>query len=370
VKVGRNDPCPCGSGKKFKKCCGAGTDDGKFIPFPPRGAFAEDENGLPLTHMERLGTPNLATSVLKELQAAAHGWEFETQAELEAFVRAQTEEYGRRPLEDFLGISPDLMHRILSGRFGELGGFLSFGKGLAETDLESIPLLESAVILLRALVAGPLKGTEAGYLPRALVLDWWAKVGARREPNERLREIRKPNKEAAAWELLECRLQLEAAGLVVFDGSRFALTPEGRSLVESPDLDGLFQRLITTIGWKWDWNEIREGGRDFHPLCQRSFAFNLHLFDRLARDWVDDEAILRAYFRAFPALKDDFVQESRYGTMLRDLSITFGLTHWPRLLGLVEERGGVLEYDGKGELPPHEFRVTPLFGRLIKLRPE
>ena len=23
VKVGRNEPCPCGSGKKFKKCCGA-----------------------------------------------------------------------------------------------------------------------------------------------------------------------------------------------------------------------------------------------------------------------------------------------------------------------------------------------------------
>ena len=20
-KIGRNDPCPCGSGKKFKKCC-------------------------------------------------------------------------------------------------------------------------------------------------------------------------------------------------------------------------------------------------------------------------------------------------------------------------------------------------------------
>lgn len=22
-KVGRNEPCPCGSGRKFKKCCGA-----------------------------------------------------------------------------------------------------------------------------------------------------------------------------------------------------------------------------------------------------------------------------------------------------------------------------------------------------------
>jgi uncharacterized protein YecA (UPF0149 family) len=21
VKVGRNDPCPCGSGRKYKKCC-------------------------------------------------------------------------------------------------------------------------------------------------------------------------------------------------------------------------------------------------------------------------------------------------------------------------------------------------------------
>lgn len=23
TKIGRNDPCPCGSGQKFKKCCGA-----------------------------------------------------------------------------------------------------------------------------------------------------------------------------------------------------------------------------------------------------------------------------------------------------------------------------------------------------------
>lgn len=25
VKVGRNEPCPCGSGRKYKKCCGAGV---------------------------------------------------------------------------------------------------------------------------------------------------------------------------------------------------------------------------------------------------------------------------------------------------------------------------------------------------------
>ena len=27
TKIGRNDPCPCGSGKKYKKCCGANSSD-------------------------------------------------------------------------------------------------------------------------------------------------------------------------------------------------------------------------------------------------------------------------------------------------------------------------------------------------------
>jgi preprotein translocase subunit SecA len=28
-KVGRNDPCPCGSGKKYKKCCGVAAAAGR-----------------------------------------------------------------------------------------------------------------------------------------------------------------------------------------------------------------------------------------------------------------------------------------------------------------------------------------------------
>ena len=43
-KIGRNDPCPCGSGKKYKRCC-LGLD---IIPFPavtdyPQGSFTEAE---------------------------------------------------------------------------------------------------------------------------------------------------------------------------------------------------------------------------------------------------------------------------------------------------------------------------------------
>ena len=27
AKVGRNEPCPCGSGRKYMRCCGAGSSD-------------------------------------------------------------------------------------------------------------------------------------------------------------------------------------------------------------------------------------------------------------------------------------------------------------------------------------------------------
>ena len=29
AKIGRNDPCPCGSGAKYKKCCGVMETDGE-----------------------------------------------------------------------------------------------------------------------------------------------------------------------------------------------------------------------------------------------------------------------------------------------------------------------------------------------------
>ena len=38
-KVGRNDPCPCGSGKKYKRCCGPWAAGGAKLPWTPQ----EDE---------------------------------------------------------------------------------------------------------------------------------------------------------------------------------------------------------------------------------------------------------------------------------------------------------------------------------------
>jgi hypothetical protein len=51
-KVGRNDPCPCGSGRKFKKCHGAREGDEVIgvtankpkVPKPDRGSAVANLN--------------------------------------------------------------------------------------------------------------------------------------------------------------------------------------------------------------------------------------------------------------------------------------------------------------------------------------
>lgn len=48
AKVGRNDPCPCGSGKKYKKCCG------DVAPSPPRPAAEHDLDARLITAMMAL----------------------------------------------------------------------------------------------------------------------------------------------------------------------------------------------------------------------------------------------------------------------------------------------------------------------------
>ena len=41
MKPGRNDPCPCGSGKKFKHCCGRVTGEPARAPAPGALSAAE-----------------------------------------------------------------------------------------------------------------------------------------------------------------------------------------------------------------------------------------------------------------------------------------------------------------------------------------
>lgn len=83
-KAGRNEPCPCGSGKKYKKCCGAA---GNTVPFPIASAAAADtENAVyqlkitlkdikPPIWRRVLVPGNITFHKLHKIMQAAFGWQ-------------------------------------------------------------------------------------------------------------------------------------------------------------------------------------------------------------------------------------------------------------------------------------------------------
>ncbi len=74
VKVGRNDPCPCGSGKKYKKCCGREASQAAIL------APKDDElTGTPLDAYHGL-LPLLAITERKIIQFEKDGQEFKKAA--------------------------------------------------------------------------------------------------------------------------------------------------------------------------------------------------------------------------------------------------------------------------------------------------
>jgi hypothetical protein len=74
AQVGRNDPCPCGSGKKYKKCCQAKDEARGFSPSPIPGMtweeyLVEGAAKMSADEVQKLDWPDLVRVALDKLQA-------------------------------------------------------------------------------------------------------------------------------------------------------------------------------------------------------------------------------------------------------------------------------------------------------------
>jgi hypothetical protein len=74
-KVGRNEPCPCGSGKKFKKCCGSGAStEISLVPPPSTKKIRKDTGELGVNRDAGIRTnpkisPQIEEPTVEEWQA-------------------------------------------------------------------------------------------------------------------------------------------------------------------------------------------------------------------------------------------------------------------------------------------------------------
>jgi methionyl aminopeptidase len=90
-KVGRNDPCPCGSNKKYKRCHGKGTASGEELFLP--GPGLEIKTSEDIIGMKKAGV--LAASILHE--ACARVELGTTTAQINGWVHDLTLDAGAYP---------------------------------------------------------------------------------------------------------------------------------------------------------------------------------------------------------------------------------------------------------------------------------
>ena len=136
MKIGRNDPCPCGSGKKYKHCC--------FNAAKQQSVEINDE----LSHI-------LATNPSLTIE------------DLNVVAQHKMGDLNHRPIDDFCGLSPTLMSNWLYAPLNEL----DLINIQVPADLTSSPVMQYLSLIIDEAMeqGGSFKLTPKGNLPTKIV---------------------------------------------------------------------------------------------------------------------------------------------------------------------------------------------------------
>ena len=333
--IGRNDPCPCGSGKKFKHCC-----------------LGSKESST----SSSLG----AASISETLRKALEGQQFNTLEEAQAFVNQFAQQQNRRPLDEFHGLSPEQMHRILDFPFTS-PGLVRFPEVLDA--IPAAPILTLFELLANAIGEQGLKPTAKGNLPRNFCREaaqaYWGEQ--QYQENTRFGGI---NREEDFTDLHVTRLVAELAGLIRKYKGRFILSRDCRRLLAEDGMSAIYPRLFRTYVEEFNW-----AYRDRYPdlrFMQSAFLFTLYLLTRYGDTWRPQIFYEDAFLGAFPMLLDEVPPSQVFSPdeTVRSAYTWRSLVHFAGFLGLATVE------PVSNELLCREYRVKalPLLGQFVQFQ--
>jgi hypothetical protein len=302
--IGRNDPCPCGSGKKFKQCC--------------------------LGKEESTTSAHGAAAVSDELRQALGDRQFTSLNELQAFLDHHMQQRNRRPVDAFHGLSPEQMYRMLNLPFTspELVHFPEV-PGTAPT----APILTLFSLLAEAVGEQGLKPTAKGNLPRKFCRDAALVYWGEETYGERTR-FGGINREGDFPDLHITRLVAELAGLVRKYKGRLIISRDCRKLLAGNGLAAIYPKLFRTYVEQFNW-----AYRDRYPelrFIQSAFLFTLYLLTQYGDTWRPHVFYEDCFLNAFPAVLDEVPQNPAFTPEeeVRNCYTWRTLVHFAGFLGL------------------------------------
>jgi hypothetical protein len=335
MNIGRNEPCPCGSGKKYKNCC----------PGQPAGTTGTDE----------------VRDALADLKNDLQGREFASLEEVQVAADAHLRRRNSVQLAEFHGLSPEQMHRFLCFPF-ESPTLARFNVDIPQSS--NAPVLALFSLLADAIGDTGLKATAKGNLPQSFCREAAHTFWGEEKYAERLRfgSIRT---ETDFFDMHCMRLLAGLAGLIRKVKGSFLLTAKCRKKVAARGVEAVYPDLFVASVKKFNW-AYHDGFQEIFFL-QRSFLFSLFLLSRYGGTSRPQSFYEDNFLAAFPRLLDE-IQDVSYQTVeetARKAYFYRVFDHFAAFFGLVglqavtEERSSKTYTITKLPLLDHFISFTP-----------
>ena len=322
MKIGPNEPCPCGSGKKYKHCCvGVGWQAGSALA----GSMAQT---LAMN-------PNLSSD------------------ELNAVLKQRVDERNHRPVADFCGLSPEQLSNWLYQPIRELRGLS------VETpeDVTSSPVMRYLALMLdeASLQGGSFKLTPKGNLPTSVVKQassYWPEFAISKYPrNISISEFAGANEDKFNA-LHYSRILADLAGILYIRSGRLHVKKPVLKQYQAHGVAALYLPMLEAALTQSNWGYFDGYGDDI-DLCTFWVFMLWRLQEHRSLDRLTEEVTT-----AFPALLEQLPATS-YSTPLHQLQAVIECRFVERFL----------EYWGFVIVDPMRWVEQKPVSRLAELQP-
>jgi hypothetical protein len=361
--TGRNDPCPCGSGKKYKHCCLNKQDN--VFPFPGRQVpddaleqyriFAENwdpADGPVPSFMEFQGSPNLATKSIHDLNQKIGDRVFQSKKELQDFMNQHMLSSNSAPQKDFLGLSSSQMFSVLHKKFSDNSALIELNERVSHDLLAGAPVLKQCRFLLQLLSESEkgIKATQLGNFPRKLTQEFYDTFI---KEHDIFKDI--PMKEDDVPELQELRFFLTDSGLMKKQHGRLSLTQKGKKLLHDDNPFEQYKSLFQFFGVTFNWL-YRTRYPDPFGFIQNSLIFCLYIIKHKAGGLIAGDKLADVYKNAFPEFVKDMSSIESFDIVSSGFCYLF-LDKFAWHFGLVEKKGDKRTYLSRED----QYRRSELF---------
>lgn len=298
MKIGRNDPCHCGSGKKFKRCCMSSVSK------QHAQVFDDVEAMLAMN-------PNLS---LDELNAA---------------LQHKVQDRNNQPHPDFCGVTPTQMANWVYATFDEL----QWVTISTPDDLSASPVIRYLTLILDEAMAqdGSFKATSKGNLPAKLVkqaCELLPEFAVSQFPtNISISEFAGSNEDKFNA-LHYTRVLAEVSGIIYQRSGRYHVKKAAQKQYQALGIQAFFKPMLAAAVSKYNWRYL--DGFEFDVDLQPFWLFMLwRIQNHNSMDQLVEE-VMTAFpdlLQSFPT-DDDFSPERSLSILIESRFVERFLQFW------------------------------------------